>query len=155
VHLAIGRLLVANTVAAELEAALFSIVHHFNAAGELLKSASERIEVAELNLKAGQKARSAAAYAEGLRYAEHGLALLGAGSWQDDYDLTLALHNEAAELAYLSGDYDKLDEIERHIHKNAQSILDRTNVYQIRINADIIQADYLAAIEIGVRTLFG
>ena len=63
---------------------IFNIVHHFNAGAALLKSESERISVAELNLNAGQKARNAAAYAEGLGYIEHGLALLGPDSWQDE-----------------------------------------------------------------------
>jgi predicted ATPase len=119
----------------------------------LLESESEIITVAELNLKSGQKARRAAAYAEGFGFIEHGLALLGPDSWQDDYDLTLALHDEAAELAYLTGDYDKLEKIEGRIHKNARSILDRARVYHIRIHADISLANYLAAIEIGIRAL--
>jgi predicted ATPase len=117
VHLDIGRLLLSNTD--ELEAELFNIVHHFNAGPVLLKSESEKITVAELNLNAGQKARNATAYAEGFGYIEQGLALLGPDSWQDDYDLTLALHDEAAELASLTGQYDKLDEIEKRIHENA------------------------------------
>ena len=118
-----------------------------------MKSESERITVAELNLNAGQKARSAAAYAEGFGYIEQGLALLGPDSWQDYYDLTLALHNEAAELAYLTGHYDKLEEIEGLIHENARSILDRARVYYIRIQADTDRANYLEAIEIGIRAL--
>ena len=81
------------------------------------------------------------------------MALLGPDSWQDDYDLTLALHNEAAELAYLTGDYDKLDEIEGRIHKNARSILDRARIYYIRIQADTDRGNYLEAIEIGIRAL--
>ena len=153
VHLEIGRLLLSNTASEKVEEDIFNIVHHFNAGAVLLKSESERITVAELNLKSGQKARSAAAYAEGFGYIEQGLALLGPDSWQDDYDLTLALHDEAAELAYLTGDYDKLDEIEGRIHKNARSILDRARVYYIRIHADISQANYLAAIEIGILAL--
>ena len=111
VHLEIGRLLLSNTAADELEVALFNIVHHFNAGAALLESESERITVAELNLKSAQKARNAAAYAEGFGYIEQGLALLGPDSWQTYYDLTLALHNEAAEGAYLTGHYDKSEEI--------------------------------------------
>jgi predicted ATPase len=111
VHLEIGCLLLSKTAAEKVGEDIFNIVHHFNAGAALLKSESERISVAELNLNAGQKARNAAAYAEGFGYIEQGLALLGPDSWQDDYDLTLALHNEAAELAYLTGQYDKLEEI--------------------------------------------
>jgi|GEM_PF-128458 len=153
VHLEIGRLLLSNTASEKMAEEIFNIVSHFNAAIELLESESERIELAGLNLIAGQKARKAAAYADGLGYIEQGLALLGSDSWQDDYDLTLALHNEAAEMAYLTGHYEKLDDIEGRIHENAQSILDRSRIYYIRIHADTDQGNYLEAIEIGIGVL--
>jgi serine/threonine protein kinase len=153
VHLEIGRLLLSNTDSENLAEEIFNIVSHFNAGAALLGSESERIELAGLNLIAGQKARHATAYAEGLAYIEHGLALLGPGCWQDDYDLTLALHNEAAEMAYLTGHYEKLDDVERRIHENAQSILDRARIYYIRIHADTDQGNYLEAIEIGIGVL--
>ena len=153
VHLEIGRLLLSNTASENVAENVFNIVHHFNVGAALLESDSERTMVAELNLKAGQKARRAAAYAEGLDYIEHGLALLGPDSWQDDYDLTLALHNEAAEMAYLTGHYDKLDDIEGRIHENARSILDRARIYYIRIQADTDQGNYLEAIETGISAL--
>ena len=152
-HLQIGRLLLSNTASEKVAEDIFNIVSHFNAGAALLGSESERIELAELNLKAEQKARKAAAYVEGLGYIEHGLALVGLDSWQDDYDLTLALHNEAAEMAYLTGHYDKLDEIEGRIHENARSILDRARIYYIRIQAYTDQGNYLEAIETGIRAL--
>jgi len=153
-RLEIGRLLLSNVATDELEEALFNIVDHFNAGAALLKSDPERITVAELNLKSGRKARHAAAYIDGFRYIEQGLALLDSDScWQDHYDLTLALHNEAAELAYLTGHDDRLDEIEGHIHRNARSILDQTHVYHIRIHADTEQANLLESIETGISAL--
>ncbi|MBT8368690.1 MAG: sigma 54-interacting transcriptional regulator, partial [Deltaproteobacteria bacterium] len=155
VHLEIGRLSLSKTASENVEQDIFNIAHHFNVGSALLTSESERIQVAELNLKSAQKAKRAAAYAEGLHYTERGLALLEPDSWQNDYDLTLALHDEAAELAYLTGHYDKLEDIEGRIHKNARSILDRARIYYIRIQADISQANYLEAIEIGIRVLEG
>jgi PAS domain S-box-containing protein len=152
-HLQIGRLLLSNIASEKVAEDVFNIVSHFNAGAALLKAESDRITVAELNLKAGQKARKAAAYAEGLGYIEQGLALLGPDSWQDDYDLTLALHNEAAEMAYLTGHYDKLDDIEGRIHENARSILDRARIYYIRIQTDTDQGNYMEAIEIGIGAL--
>ena len=153
VHLEIGRLLLSNTALEKVAENVFNIVHHFNAGTVLLKSESERMTVAELNLKAGQKARRAAAYTDGLGYIEQGLALLGLDSWQGYYDLTLALHNEAAELAYLTGDYDKLDDIEGCIHENARNILDQARIYYIRILADTDRGNYLEAVETGIEAL--
>ena len=106
VHLEIGRTLFSHAVGDELEEALFDIVHHFNAGAPLLESESEKMTVAELDLKAARKAKSATAYAEGFAYVVQGLALLDTDSWQHHYDLTLAMHNEAAELSYLTGHYE-------------------------------------------------
>jgi predicted ATPase len=117
VHLEIGRTLFSRAVGDKLEEALFDIVHHFNVSAPLLESESEKVTVAELNLKAARKAKSATAYAEGLAYVIQGLALLDTDSWQHHYDLTLNMHNEAAELSYLTGQYDGLNEIEGRIHQ--------------------------------------
>jgi len=153
VHLEIGRTLFSRAVGDELEEALFDIVHHFNAGASLLESESEKVTVAELDLKAARKAKSATAYAEGFAYVVQGLALLDTDSWQHHYDLTLAMHNEAAELSYLTGQYDRLDEIEGRIHQNAQSILDRTRVYYIRTMIDTDQGKLLESIETGIGAL--
>jgi PAS domain S-box-containing protein len=153
VHLEIGRTLLSHKTEAEQEEALFDIVHHFNASAPLLESESEKVTVAELDLKAARKAKSATAYAEGFAYVVQGLALLDTDSWQHHYDLTLAMHNEAAELSYLTGHYDRLDETEGRIHKNAQSILDRARVYYIRTMIDTDQGRLLESIETGIGAL--
>jgi predicted ATPase/signal transduction histidine kinase/CheY-like chemotaxis protein/tRNA A-37 threonylcarbamoyl transferase component Bud32 len=152
-HLEIGRTLFSRAAGDELEEALFDIVHHFNNSAQLLESKSEKVTVAELDLKAARKAKNAAAYAEGFAYVAHGLALLETDSWQDHYDLTLAMHNEAAELSYLTGQYDKVNEYEEHIHKNAQNILDRAHVCYIRTMIDTDQGRLLDSIETGISTL--
>ncbi|MEE8576594.1 MAG: AAA family ATPase, partial [candidate division Zixibacteria bacterium] len=153
VHMEIGHTLLSHAVGDELEEALFDIAHHFNVGAPLLESESEKMTVAELNLKAARKAKSAAAYAEGLAYIDQGLALLDTVSWQQHYDLTLALHIEAAELSYLTGHLDRLDEIERCIHKNAHSILDQVRVYYIRSMVDTDQGRLLESIETGIGAL--
>jgi len=153
VHLEIGRLLFSRAVGDELEEALFDIVHHFNASASLLESESEKLTIAELDLKAARKTKSAAAYAEGFAYVVNGLALLDTDSWQHHYDLTLALHNEAAELSYLTGHYDRVDEFEALIHKNARSILDRTHVFYLRTMIDTDQGRLLESIETGIGAL--
>jgi len=152
-HLEIGRTLFSRAVGDELEEALFDIVHHFNASAPLLESESEKVTVAELDLKAALKAKSATAYAEGFTYVVQGLALLDTDSWQHHYDLTLAMHNEAAELSYLTGHYDRIDEFEGRIHKNAKSILDRARAYYIRTMIDTDKGRLLESIETGIGAL--
>ena len=94
-HLEIGRLLLADTTEEELEEEIFAIVGHLNAGWELIEEDTEKIELAELNLKAGQKAKAAAAFDDSKQYIEVGLKLLGSYSWRECYDLTLSLHNQS------------------------------------------------------------
>jgi GAF domain-containing protein len=106
-----------------------------------------------LNLRAGLKSKSTTAYAEGFAYVVQGLALLNHESWLHHYDLTLAMHNEAAELSYLTGHFDRLDEFEGRIHENTQSILDRARVYYLRTMIDTDQGRLLESIETGIGAL--
>ena len=152
-HLEIGRSLFANTAKTELDDRIFDIVTHYNLSAGLLTDLAEKIQVAELYLRAARKAKNVTAYAEGFDYVVQGLALLDTDSWQHHYDLTLDLHNEAAELSYLTGQFDRLDEIEERIHKNARSILDRTNVIYLRTMLDTDQGRLLESIETGIGAL--
>ena len=62
-HLKIGQLLLQNYSEIEKEEKLFDIVGHLNQGIELITQPSEREALAQLNLKAGGKARNSTAYA--------------------------------------------------------------------------------------------
>jgi predicted ATPase len=46
-----------------------------------------------------------------VEYFNMGRELLTVNSWENQYELTLALHTEAAEAAYLSGDFDQMEKL--------------------------------------------
>jgi predicted ATPase len=89
-HLKIGRTLQADKTAEDLEDEIFSVVGHLNAGREFIDKESEKIDLARLNLKAGQKAKAASAYSDAKKYIEIGLELLEMNSWEDQYNLTLS-----------------------------------------------------------------
>ena len=62
-----------------------------------------------MNWQAAEKAKKATAYPTGLLYAKTGISLLAAHCWQSQYELTLALHSTATEMAYLHADLDEMD----------------------------------------------
>ncbi|MGR8935928.1 MAG: AAA family ATPase [Gammaproteobacteria bacterium] len=68
VHLKIARLLLRETPQEELDNRYFDIVEHYNKSIALLDSTKERRLLAELNLKAGLKAKEATAYGPALQY---------------------------------------------------------------------------------------
>ncbi|MGC1247959.1 MAG: AAA family ATPase, partial [Spirulinaceae cyanobacterium] len=59
-----------------------------------------------------------AAYGAALDYLSKGLRLLTADSWQQKYDLTLTLYSQATEAAYLSGDFEQMEQLAEIVLNN-------------------------------------
>jgi PAS domain S-box-containing protein len=102
-HLLIGRLLAARTPPEKREESIFEIVNQLNRGAALITAQEEREQLAELNLLAGQRAKSSAAYASALTYLIAGTALLPQDSWERRHDLAFALELERAECEFLTG----------------------------------------------------
>jgi PAS domain S-box-containing protein len=111
-HLQIARLLAAGTKPTEIEERVFEIVNQFNRAANLLTSVDERLQVAELNLVAGTRAKTSTAYTSALAYLTAGRALLTETGWDARYELMFALEFHTAECemltANLTGAEDRL-----------------------------------------------
>ncbi len=110
-HLRIGRLLLQHTTKEWQDGKLFEIVEQLNAGRVLIDDAGERLDLAELNLRAGGKARRSAAFQATLEYMRTGLDLLPAIAWQSHASLWLDLQLGAAEAAYLCGQFDAAEAI--------------------------------------------
>ncbi|MEG4508551.1 AAA family ATPase, partial [Microcoleus sp. F6_B4] len=152
-HLKIGQLLLKNTPEAEREERIFDIVNHLNVGVELITQEVEREQLARLNLVAGKKAKAATAYAAALEYFNVGKELLTANSWENQYELTLALHTEAAEAAYLSGDFDRMERLASVVESCAKTLLDKVNVYEVQIEAYMAQNKLQEALNTGLPVL--
>ncbi|XZO04464.1 MAG: adenylate/guanylate cyclase domain-containing protein [Microcoleus sp.] len=147
-HLKIGQLLLPSSSESEREEKLFDIVEHLNLGQELIAQANEREALAQLNLKAGQKARNSTAYAAAKVYLQIGINLLTDNCWQIQYELTLNLYVAAAEVAYLNADFDGMEQIAALVLEKAQTILDKVKTYEILINAQTSQSKMLEAIAV-------
>ncbi len=112
------------------EVPLFELADHLNRARELLADPGERAGAARLNLEAGRRARSAAAFPAAEHYFTAGLRLLGPGDWSARYELSLALHAEAAQAAYLTADFSAALRLARVVHDRARACLDEVAVYE-------------------------
>ncbi|MHC5747545.1 MAG: AAA family ATPase [Nostoc sp.] len=153
VHLQIGRNLLEKTLPEQLAERLFEIVDQLNYGTELISEQSQRNEIAKLNLQAGQKALAATAYEAAFKYYNAGLKLLDVESWQREYDLTLVLHSEAAEAAYLSGHFDEMEQLVEEVLNCAKTALDKVKAYDSRIQAWLSQGDPKEALKTGLEVL--
>ncbi len=152
-HLKIGRLLLKNVPAAEIEANIFDIVNQLNWGIGILDQQSEKDELARLNLIAGRKAKTAIAYEVAFKYLNAGLELLSANAWDTNYDFTWALYVEAVEAAYLSGEFDRMEKLVEIVVQKAKTLLDKIRVYECKILAYVADRKLLEALEIALKTL--
>ncbi|WP_017317815.1 hybrid sensor histidine kinase/response regulator [Mastigocladopsis repens] len=152
-HLKIGQLLLQNITPEERKENIFALVNQLNYGTDLLTLESEKYELAELNLIAGQKAKAAAAYESAMRYLKVGLELLAVNSWQNQYELTLALYESGVETAYLNGDFEQMEKWATVVLQQAKSPIDKMKVYEVKIQACMAQVKQLEAIEIGLQAL--
>jgi PAS domain S-box-containing protein len=102
-HLLIGRLLAAQTPAEKREDSIFEIVNQLNRGATLITSRDELERLAELNLLAGQRAKSTTAYASALIYLTAGEAMLPEDSWDRRHELSFALALHRGECEFLTG----------------------------------------------------
>ncbi len=153
IHLKIGRLLWENTQPEELSEKIFQFIDHLNLGHRLISDRPKRNEIARLNLLAGQKAKAANAYETALKYFKTGQEFLADESWQTNYDLILALYSEAAEVAYLGGDFEQMEYFTSVVLKQAKTLLDRVKVYQVKLEAYQAQNQDLKAIQIALSVL--
>ncbi|MDZ8260237.1 AAA family ATPase [Nostoc sp. ChiQUE01b] len=152
-HLHIGRLLQQATTANERDQKIFAIVNHLNQGAALISDELEQQELAQLNLAAGDKAKSATAYAAALDYFNTGIAMLTSNCWQNQYNLALILYEGATESAYLCTDFEQMEQLAEVVLNHAQSWLDRVNIYSIKIQACMAQYQQLEALQLARKIL--
>jgi predicted ATPase/signal transduction histidine kinase/CheY-like chemotaxis protein/tRNA A-37 threonylcarbamoyl transferase component Bud32 len=145
VHLNIGRLLLQNTPAEQLEENIFDIIGHFNLCLQLIAD-NEIKKIAELNLIAGKKAKASNAYTAALQYFKSGISCHD--NWKDQYNLTLELYIGAVEAAYFCGDFAQMENLATVVLEKADTLLDKVKIYELKIQATISQNQSVAAIQI-------
>ncbi|MEH2153301.1 AAA family ATPase [Nostoc sp.] len=153
VHLQIGYCLLKSNEAETSSTNLFEVVDHLNLGRDLVTDQQERDKIARLNLIAGQKAKKASAHSAALQYLTIGIELLPADSWQFQYALTLALHEEATEAAYLCGDFQQMEQWAIAVLKYANTVLDKIKVYETKIQTCMVKYRQTEAIKIGLEVL--
>jgi len=153
IHLKIGQLLLKNCSEEERDDRLFEIVDHLNEAVDLIRSNKMRIELAQLNLTAGEKAKSATAYTSAYQYLKIGAQLLSTKSWQQHYELTHSLYKELADVEYLNGNFAASETLLNVLLDHTKNNIEKAKVYNLLIVQYTLIADYDKAIQVGRQAL--
>ncbi|MFB2917128.1 trifunctional serine/threonine-protein kinase/ATP-binding protein/sensor histidine kinase [Aerosakkonema funiforme] len=152
-HLEIARLLRQSTLETELEAKIFEIVNHWNSASAIIFDQSEKDNLAQMNLIAGNKAQAANAYEPAFKYFTTGINLLSDGAWQCQTSLMLGLQSGAAEAAYLCGNYEEMEQGVKAILAANLPVTDYVKAYKTQIQAYTNQGRFQEAISIAQTAL--
>jgi histidine kinase len=155
VHLEIGQLLLASVPEAEREERIFDITNQLNGGRAVITTREAQIELAKLNLQAGSHAKLNSAFPTALQYFETGISLveLGGAPWQEVPRLARELFTEAAEAAYLNGEFERMDGRFRTLLREVDDILDKVKPYEVRILAYKAENRLNEAIETGLEVL--
>ncbi|MFO0576218.1 MAG: AAA family ATPase [Polyangia bacterium] len=152
-HLRIGRLLLQRRREADDELLLFDIVNHLNLGRALIPEGVERWQLAELDLKAGQRARVSTAYAAAADYFQLGISLLGESDWQQHPENCFELYSGAAECDCLNARFDRLGPWIEVLLSHVRSQRERALVHRLRIQAYSARGDFAAAVQVGLGAL--
>ncbi|MBU0765221.1 MAG: GAF domain-containing protein, partial [Bacteroidetes bacterium] len=153
IHLQIGRIMLQERSKDEIQEHIYSILGHFHKSFDLITDTDEKIQLANLFLSAGKKAKTSAAFGHAYFYMSTGLEMLGKNSWSNSYDLTIELYKETAHAAFLNGMYEKMNEYCSDALENVIDDLDKTNIYELIIQAYIHINELQEAINTGYRVL--
>ncbi|MEM9266947.1 MAG: PAS domain S-box protein [Cyanobacteria bacterium P01_F01_bin.13] len=152
-HLSIGQRLLDPTANLDVNDRLFDIIHHLNQGRDWIDDPQQRLQLADLNLKTGQKARDGTAYHTAFDCARIGIDFLPDNCWQQHYDLTLALYQEGCIAARLVGEFDALNRWSNIATSRCQTLMDRVPFYETQIQALVAQKQLTEAVQLGLETL--
>jgi histidine kinase len=152
-HYKIGSLLLNQVSEDQLENQLFEIVNQLNQGIDLIESEDEKEVLANLNLRAGLKAKDSSAFQPAISYFETGIDLLKQDHWNSQYEQSISLYTEAAETAYNMGEFGTMEEKLKAVLENHKELMDVVRPYAIRINALKAQNKLQEAIDTGLDVL--
>ena len=147
VHLRIGRVLLASMTADKLAEHLFDVANQLNRGAALLVDRDEKAQVATIELRAGRKAKASAAYASACMYFAAGMALLDESDWGGLYELTFNLWLERAECEFLTGGFDKAEQLIGELIRRAASKVDQAAAYHLKILLHVLKSENPRAVD--------
>ena len=153
VHLTIGRAVMKDLSAEDLDEKVFEILTHLGKGIEGITAEDEKLMVASLAVRAGRKARAATAYTQACSFLSVGLEVLPVNAWEDHYALTFSLYREMSECEYLSGNQDRSEQRFSLLKQKAGTDVDQGELSAAQIALYSNAGRFADAQDIGIEAL--
>ncbi|MEZ4452270.1 MAG: ATP-binding protein [Nannocystaceae bacterium] len=158
-RLRVGRVLLAEAEArGSIDEVLLDAVAHLNAGAAAITDAGERRRLAELNLRAGRRAKLAAAYDAALGLLRAALTLLGESDESGESPraggrLAILVHREIGECEHLAGRPERGEAAFTALLESTTSVIDRAEIAAARVALLISRGEARAGLAIALSTL--
>ncbi|MES2797292.1 MAG: adenylate/guanylate cyclase domain-containing protein [Bacteroidota bacterium] len=132
IHYKIAGLLLGEQNYVEDAKQMFLIASNYNLGAQNIKP-DERIAVAEINYKVGIEAKKMASFELAFSYLKSALLLMNMADWDENYNLMMNLHNDAAECGMIVGESGVANELLETSLKRAKNFEDKNKAHEIRL----------------------
>lgn len=106
----VGQVMMQHLYKDDLDRSVFTVADLLNADPQRkVKNRQQRLEMAEINLKAAQAAMASASFRQAVEYLEVGFVRLPPNAWHRHYVLALEMHSCAAESCFCIGNSEKVE----------------------------------------------
>eukprot|EP00957_Ditylum_brightwellii_P045078 3419036-Ditylum_brightwellii.AAC.1 len=111
------------------------------------------MDLAKLNLRAGEKAMSLATFFSAASYLKAGIGLLCDCHWEKQYDISLQLYSLYVEAEYRNGNFQEVGRAAGTVLREAKSFENKLRVFATLIKSLAAQNKVQVAIDIGFNVL--
>jgi PAS domain S-box-containing protein len=141
IHLRIGRELLANITQDDLAEHLFDIANQLNRGAARLIDRDEKAQVAAIDLRAGRKAKASAAYESACIHFAARMGLLDEKDWSSQYELMFSLWLQRAECEFLTGNFEKAEQLIVELLQRGASKVDQAAVYHLKVQLHLLRSE--------------
>lgn len=150
IHLRAGRILQAVSDSDDGQREFIcEIADHFNHSIDYIRDAGKRLELAQLNMEAGECAIAISAFIPAAAYFKAGLALLDDDRWTKHYDLTLQLCTASADAEYCSGDFCMSSKMAKEVLEHGRTLQDKIPAHVTIVQSLGAQRQFMEALSLG------
>jgi diguanylate cyclase (GGDEF)-like protein len=147
IHLKIGKTFLKQCNKSDCIDTIFDIVNQLNLGKDLITDINERIELSDLDLTAGKKAKNSTAFATALTFLESSKSLLSEDEWKNYPQKRFYLASELATCALLSGNLAKANATCDYLSEIAATTIEKGMIANIRVQILEFQARQFEAVD--------